>query len=104
MKTIILSLTTFALAAVSPAFAHEHGGANADRHAACVADVTVKSEAAGKPVKDADEACKCLGKGVMENPALMTEIEAAGGLPSPEDASAELKTVVEACMAADQAS
>jgi hypothetical protein len=66
--------------------------------------VTAKSEAAGTPVKDADKACQCLGKGVAENPALMEEIEAAGGLPAPEEASAELKTVVEACMAADQAS
>ena len=56
------------------------------------------------PVKDADEACHCLGKGVTENPALMTEIEAAGGLPPKEEASTELQEVVEACMAADQAS
>lgn len=104
MKSTLLSLSAFATVIIAPAFAHEHGGEQHEQHAACVADVTAKSTAAGMPVKDADEACKCLGKGVTENPALMTEIEAAGGLPSPDDASAELKTVVEACMAADQAS
>lgn len=103
MKTTFLSLAIVSLAIVSPAFADGHEGENAERHAACVADVTAKSAAAGTPVNDADKACDCLGKGVTENPALMAEIEAAGGLPAEEDASSELKTVVEACMAADQA-
>ena len=104
MKPTILSLAALSLAITPLALAHEHGGENAEQHAACVADVTEKSAAAGMPVKDADQACKCLGKGVTENPALMEEIQAAGGLPPQEEASAELKTVVEACMAADQAS
>ncbi|MEM9938284.1 MAG: hypothetical protein AAF768_05520 [Pseudomonadota bacterium] len=104
MKTTFLALTTVTLALTAPAFAHEHGGDQHAQHAACIADVTAKSAAAGMPVKDADEACKCLGKGVTENPALMEEIQAAGGLPPQEEARAELKTVVEACMAADQAS
>ena len=104
MNTTFLTFLAFAVASAAPAVAHEHSGANAEQHAACVADVTTKSEAAGTPVKDADKACQCLGKGVSENPSLMEEIEAAGGLPAPEEASVELKTVAETCMAADQAS
>lgn len=104
MKTTFLGVTTVALALVAPALAHEHGDKQHAQHTACVADVTAKSAAAGMPVKDADEACKCLGKGVSENPSLMEEIQAAVGLPPQEEASAELKTVVDACMAADQAS
>lgn len=103
MKHKLLSLAVLSFAASLPVLADGHSGDNAELHAACVADITEKSAAAGTPVNDADEACNCLGKGIQANPGLMGEIESAGGLPPKDEASPELQTVVEACMAADQA-
>ena len=100
-KLFITGITAISIAAFAQAdeTAHEH-----ERHAACVADVTAKAEAAGETVKDAGAMCKCLGESIMPNPALLEEIDAAGGLPPKEEASDELKEVVEACIAADKAS
>ena len=107
MKRALSILAGTLILGFPAASAHEHGGEmspeQAEQHAACVADITEKSAAAGMPVKNADTACQCLGQGVTKNPALMDEIEAAGGLPPRDVASADLQAVVEACMAADQA-
>lgn len=66
--------------------------------ARCVADITEKSKAMGQDESRATEICQCLVPKVGEQPELIAEIEAAGGLPGPDAASEALGEVVDSCL------
>lgn len=98
MKHPCLALIGAIACMAAPAFADHH----AERHAACVADISEKADAAGQPLNDASAVCECFGPKVMEDPALLKEIEDAGGLPPEETASDALKAVIGPCLEADK--
>ena len=98
MKHISLYLIGVIAIVAAPVFADDH----AEHYATCVADISEKAEAAGHPLYDPSAVCDCFRPKVLEDPALLKEIEDAGGLPPEKTASDALKAALEPCLKADK--
>ena len=64
----------------------------------CVANMAATAEANGDAV-DAEAVCACMKAEMDANPALLNELIAAGGMPSPEEASDAFKKMFRGCRA-----
>lgn len=101
LSRFVVSLVVLTPCLAAGALAHDHGNAPPspeEAQALCVTEVTAATESAGQDPGHAGAICECLVPKIGEDPALIAEIEANGGLPLPGDASAELDAVVQSCL------
>lgn len=96
MKTTVLSAIALTMTFSASVLADE-----AAMLAQCVAEVTEKSAAAGEPAANPEAVCGCLQEAFAANPALEAEMQAAGGLPSAEEASPEMIAAIDGCKDAE---
>lgn len=98
MKNLKICASLLTIAATSTALSFAQAPTPEEAMQRCVAEITKASEAAGQDSSHAPVICECLVPKIGENPDLAAEIETHGGLPSPQEASAELEAAVQSCL------